>query len=138
MDRKEMERKLHECFPWLDCLDEANSVLGLVFCKSGWYNLICEMLSEIEQIYNSKALQLKSIDFYEIKEKYGTMQTDVCSCIPEVFEIVERYEAKSEEVCEVCGAEGSLQDIDEWLMVRCEKCFHERKRRFYKQGNKMN
>lgn len=128
-----MEKKLHEQFYWLDSLVEGDSELGLVFCKSGWYHLIIEMLSEIEMLYQSRQLQLKSIDFYEIKECYGAMQTDVSNCIPEVYEIVERYEAKSEEVCEQCGEEGALYDLDEWLMVRCEKCFHERKRRFYRR-----
>jgi hypothetical protein len=90
----------------------------------GWYGLIDDMCTELE------ALNLNfPIVFNQIKEKYGSLRIYIESGTDEVYAIIDKYEAKSEYVCEQCGDDKTSKirstgsDGHGWLYCACDSCY---------------
>ena len=87
--------------------------------NKGWNKLFEELLVELEPY---------DVEIAEVKEKYGTLTVYAYSKThqAEVRNIIDKYEEKSEHVCELCGDEGEMRTIQgDWLKVLCEGCLKE-------------
>lgn len=62
-----------------------------------------------------------SFDFYDIKEKYGTLRLDAYSCTDKVDEILRKYEYLSYYRCQNCGKPIKYQ-TQGWIGYYCDKC----------------
>lgn len=99
-------------------------------CGDGWLPLIKYMCEEINELIETKFSEFKNLEcpfeFSQIKEKYG-----VLVCYPsfgnkEIFEIINKYEDKSNSICELCGRKGEMRNINNWYQTLCYKCLSKR------------
>jgi len=91
----------------------------------GWNDLIDELCSKIEKLFNEKyKKQKKNFEVFQVKEKFGTLRFYVSSAPDEIFDLIDEYESLSSRTCEKCGEYGTLHTTNGWyLMTLCEPCF---------------
>lgn len=112
----QLNTKLNKTFPWLQITIE---------CDDGWYNLIYECLKEIEVLYKTKSEDISEIKVLQIKEKYAHLRIYIFSYIGDVYDIIDKYESLSHNICEHCGNDGELSVKYGYYRVLCEKCRNE-------------
>ena len=104
-------------------------------CGDGWFQLIwnlCEELEKVEKVFlesipikeKTKSL-LKDKREYEImvlqvKEKFGTMRFYINNGTEEMYELINKAEEKSGEICEVCGQPGKIRKKT-WIYCSCDQ-----------------
>lgn len=86
-------------------------------CHDGWYDLIHDLCQSI--ITHCEQIGDRVPQAEQVKEKYGGLRFYVDQASPAVQKIIDRYELKSECICEVCGEPGAIRD-DGWLTTRCD------------------
>lgn len=89
---------------------------------TGWYDLIIELVSKIEDIYKSKNLDIREFKIYQVKEKYGSLRFCVETNLKEVDDLITEYEDKSEGICDNCGIEGKIYKKNGWFRILCGTC----------------
>ena len=120
-------------------------------CGAGWYELLRGLCGEITEVYQRHDRPVDII-VDQVKEKFGTLRYyyHFDGCDPrlhaldfmgggsirfgqgatelqkEVSAIVRKWEEKSAEVCEYCGAPGSLRK-GRWISTLCDTCWEKRK-----------
>jgi ribosomal protein L40E len=132
--KQELEEKLFKRFPWTEAKDwDWEEVKGrgyFVYCQvdDGWFNLLWQLFEEIENHYKAtnQEHRLQDLIIDELKEKYGCLRVYVTNDIYGVDHILDKYEDLSKEVCERCGAKGSMRKRL-GVAVRCEVCFNNNK-----------
>jgi hypothetical protein len=85
-------------------------------CDDGWFRILDELMGRIQEVDKDKIVVI-----YQVKEKFGGLRFNPGSSTEEVNNIIEEYEKKSYEVCEVCGEEGELCEDHHWYKTVCEK-----------------
>lgn len=126
--RDELENKLVRDFPNLykqynDIPTETCMCWGFE-CDDGWFGLIYELSKKISIIDpNVQAVQ--------VKEKYGGLRFYVGSVsmdtADEIFDLINEYENKSYEICEMCGTTEDVTTNEHgWVLTLCKKCREER------------
>lgn len=79
----------------------------------GWFDLIWDLCEELEKVDpTAYALQ--------VKEKFGGLRFYIQGEVEGVYEVENRYENMSFEVCEVCGEKGKLRGVG-WWKTLCEE-----------------
>lgn len=109
---RDRNRELIAEYPWLDIGDKRLTLLDAL--PTGWHDLILDMCKEIKQ-----ALPKELVNKYQVveaKEKwYGLSWYDgLCDLSPmpsAVTDIVCKYEMQSREVCMMCGAPKSKDQM---------------------------
>jgi hypothetical protein len=98
---------------------------------NGWVDLIYELGKNIEEVCKLANCELPQIEY--IKSKYSSLRFDYYfkenTNIPKIVEklidsLIYEAEDKSENICEYCGADGSL-DIKEdnsLTLMNCDRC----------------
>ena len=128
--RKELELQLAEDFPFMRRRPENNKKAGYIAdlyaafgceCDDGWYLLLHNLCTEITQAYAEQGAE-PDIEVTQIKEKYGGLRFYACAP-PEIYDIIDKYEAISEETCERCGQPGTMRINNDWYLVRCDTCY---------------
>lgn len=97
--------------------NETGSYYPIAFgfeCDDGWFELLDELMTEIEKIDIEKIANL-----YQVKEKYGGLRFDLDYSNREIDKIVDEYQEKSYYVCEICGKEGELCVANHWYKTVC-------------------
>ena len=103
-------------------------------CGDGWEMLVRELDRKLKERWPEYAI-------HQVKEKFGTLRFYAdCGPLPgdcgssstlderqreniDAFRaIVSEYEARSAEVCELCGRPGKLGDVNRWMATRCPDC----------------
>ena len=118
--KKELELKLVKNYPNLfkDYKgDPRETAMWWGFeCCDGWYDLIDELSKKLEPL-GVVAMQVKEklggLRFY-----IGAVDNDIAD---EVFQYISEAEAKSYEICELCGKPGKV-NRQGWIQVRCTEC----------------
>lgn len=90
-------------------------------CGPGWHDIIYDMCTTLTPLI--KRHKLRNPDhgtpfFYRIHEKYGALNVDLYYDTPRMIEVTEAAETKSLEICEQCGAPGSMRGTG-WYYVAC-------------------
>jgi len=84
-------------------------------CGDGWYQLIDEMLTEIEKVRGQLMPRLAYIE-----PNKGRMKAVVDGMNAEIQDIIDAYEYRSQRICEGCGGKG--QPRSGWIMAACNDC----------------
>lgn len=142
--REELEKELYKKYPWaapVPLEDGQGTTMMFGFeCGDGWYGLI-------EQLCESTQNQLdrhrdeewtKEFCLMQAKEKFGALQFYVSPrlSIPEIENLIRLASDRSEHTCELCGREGKMREVDDWLSVRCDRCWAEEQR--HRKGSRKN
>jgi len=89
-------------------------------CGKGWYQLIEDFLTKISVLCENDYVHI-----IDIKEKFGGLRIYCQGGTPEVFDLIQRTENKSYEICEVCGNDGTYYGELTWKSTLCPKHFRE-------------
>lgn len=123
--RDDLEQRLLDRFSWTEARNIwTGNQLGFPFpceCSDGWYQLIYDCMGEIENLYKEKGADINTLRIEQIKEKYGGLRVYVGNFINGVDDIIDKYETKSYEVCEICGEPGELKVNGRWYRTVCNK-----------------
>jgi hypothetical protein len=57
-----------------------------------------------------------------VKEKYGMLRFYVSNASQETMDFIYACEEASREICESCGRQGRIREIDGWLTTLCDYC----------------
>jgi len=82
---------------------------------TGWKQLI-------ENLYDAKP---KSTHVMQVKEKWGGLRFYVSFCPEWYSDLIDYYEYKSYQLCEVCGEKGTLRNDLGWVLTLCDKHYEE-------------
>lgn len=111
-------------------VDNLYDVFG-IDTGDGWYQLLYDMCREITEVLETAGKPLHIV-VDQIKEKYGILrfyyhfedaESGWDGVHQKIAQIVEKYENKSEEVCEICGREGTLRTDLRWIQTLCDACY---------------
>lgn len=81
----------------------------------GWLPLLIEMDKELAKRDPNYVLD-------QVKEKFGGLRVYITSPGEiDFWPIMEQYENKSFEICEICGEHGAPYNKDRWIRTRCDK-----------------
>lgn len=84
----------------------------------GWVPLIDELIQELIALGWDK-------DCQQIKEKFGGLRFYIGSGTDAIWDAIVRAEERSYEVCEDCGAPGTVRKGG-WWKTRCDACHESR------------
>ena len=95
--------------------------LPFLNCGDGWYQLIADMMDELEPLaQDMKRLSGKEPKLAWIETHHATMQVVMDDIGKDMDEVIERYQDASESVCENCGQTGRPQG--KWVEILCDEC----------------
>ena len=90
----------------------------------GWFEILWNLCVSLEGIAKARIAEGHApLRVVQVKEKYGSLRMYVDGGTDEVEDMIDAAEAKSETICEVCGAPGSIHTIRGWDKTLCP--FHE-------------
>jgi ribosomal protein S14 len=96
-----------------------------VECGKGWHGLIQPIFDYVKE-YNRDKDVGERIVIRQIKEKYGSLRIYTNFVTDELDEIIEKAEAESTRVCELCGTREHVgTKHDGWIMTLCRNCVQE-------------
>lgn len=102
-------------------------------CDDGWFNLIFDMSSKLEKLIKNQPNQILDVnkidtDTYDqqmyivqLKEKFALLRIYDQGFTKKMRQIIHQAEASSAYICEVCGKEGKLGRIGNWMKTLCEE-----------------
>lgn len=78
-----------------------------------------------------KVNNLNTFRIIQIKEKFGGLRFYINGAPPnsKIYDIINKYEDLSFEICEFCGAPGKTEDYQGWLFTWCKNCKNKIKNR---------
>ena len=88
-------------------------------CGDGWYGLIDEMLTAIENHCSAAGAAMPAV--LQIKEKFGLLRVYLTPSDDAIRAILDAAEHKSATSCERCGRDGKFV-ASPFPRVRCEAC----------------
>lgn len=83
---------------------------------SGWAIIVGDLYDKVKDL---------DPDCYvvQVKEKFGGLRFYVENvCNSEVYNIIDKAEAKASVTCESCGADARVQRLGGWLKCVCDDC----------------
>lgn len=115
---------------------------------NGWYQLLYDMCKEIAEVLEAEE-KTDHIVVDQIKEKFGSLRfyyhfegmepgiqafdfigqgsirimPGKDDAYQKISKIVQKYEDKSKEVCEICGCEGTVRTDLRWIRALCDTCY---------------
>ena len=115
----EKEKVLFESFPLL------YSELTYLECGDGWFDLIYDLSEKLEVLirkYIVENLKDEILPYADqIKEKFGYLRFNMNYYIYDTMDLIEEYVRKTQKVCEICGAKGSISG-ECWQQCLCDNC----------------
>ena len=105
-----------------------------VECHKGWYDLLTPIFDYVKE-YNKDKEEDKQIIFLQIKEKWGHLDISVNFGTRELFDLIEKAEEESYNVCEECGSRDDVGMRETgWMTTMCLDCLKKKvKERDYPQ-----
>lgn len=92
-------------------------IVGEHSLPGGWIQLFLQCCEDLYEPLK-KAEYLDKFRFLDVKEKYGSMRFATCRVSDEVFEVLEKYEFLSQQVCCICG-EPATVITNGWICPYC-------------------
>lgn len=91
-----------------------------VECGDGWYKIIDQLCQSLS------GMDLKGAWIVTVKEKFGGLRVGLSSIgmesYPAVASAIEYAEESSCKICEECGRNGRIRNINNWLKTLCDEC----------------
>lgn len=106
--------------------------MGSLECGDGWFNILCEILGGVRKLHKEikKIYPNSKIKILIMKQKFGELAiqgvdiTGMSDPLKQaVFSEVYRHQYKAARCCEVCGEEGEIRNINNYLEALCDKHF---------------
>ena len=123
--KNELQEQLFTRFPWTRP-DESDTMSNYtryqLDCGDGWFQLLWDLFTEIESLYQSRDTEIQ-LTIRQVKQKFGSLTVYIQYGLPEVYEIVNRYQKLSETVCEGCAIESSIQQRNYYFSTLCDPCY---------------
>jgi hypothetical protein len=128
----ELTEKLIKNHPTIFKCDTEKMPFAMFYfeCDNGWFHLLNELATKIEQILAEKPNQ--DIQISQVKEKFGTLRFYfyAMNCDDYIFDKINQKVKETEEesghICEYCGETNStLHSTGCWIYNRCNKCWAE-------------
>ena len=92
-------------------------------CGKGWYELIIPIAEYIEQYNKDHPENDYPMAFTQIKEKWGGLRVYVNYGTKELYDMIEKAESESYEICETCGSREDVgEKFDGWYETMCHEC----------------
>ena len=94
-------------------------------CDDGWFDLLMELCSKLEEINNSGNGRVVAT---QIKEKFGELcfyyytENMTKEEHNKVYEIVSEAEQRSWDICEICG-KPATHTTKGWIKRLCNECY---------------
>ena len=85
----------------------------------GWFALIDNLCNDIQTYVNEN--HLPPVVATQVKEKFGGLRFYIGSGHPHIWDLINKAEKKSYNICEICGKDGKVNDAVYWLQTLCEK-----------------
>ena len=93
-----------------------------VECGNGWKDLLTPIIDYVNE-YNKDKKEEEKIEFIQIKEKYGGLRVYTNFGTKELFDLIEKAEEESYDVCEDCGTRENVGfKTNGWLRTLCLDC----------------
>lgn len=94
-------------------------------CGIGWYDLIEDLCSKIHAEVAKEPMDgIEEYNFYpmiaQVKEKFGGLRFYMQVETEAMSKLIQEAERKSKDICEECGAPGSLRGVG-WYYTSCEE-----------------
>jgi len=122
-----LEKKLQKDFKLLFC----NYKNKLINCQDGWYDILRDLFTNIEEILVNNRAKPGSLIFVDIKEKLGGLRCNIYGgespWIEEIWKWIEDAEERSFTICEICGKPGSLRTDLSNMKTLCDEHYFVRK-----------
>ena len=106
-------------------------------CGEGWWPIIAELCSQIQNHINWKNRQLEIVPQVvvgQIKEKFGGLRFYYSGGDDEISGMVRMAEAWANNTCETCGAPGKRREGG-WIKTLCDTHEAERQQRMKEYEN---
>lgn len=129
--RKELEIILYDKYPSLfrqkDLPMAQTAMCWGIETDDGWFDIIDDMCAKITEYENIKRKELgdeyTNIEFFQVKEKFGTLRVYADYSDPVVDVIIEETCKKSATVCAVCGTDkAKTKVLRGWYYTFCDPC----------------
>lgn len=102
-----------------------NNLMAFGFdCDKGWHPMIYELLDKIQAFVDANP-EFADLQILQIKEKYASLRVYVSQYPKEIADLVDEYENKSLETCELCGKSGKVRSCGHWYKTLCEEHYEE-------------
>lgn len=88
----------------------------------GWTELLWDLCKSMEPIVVQGDEDGTPFRILQVKEKFGGLRFYAKGTSIEVWTLIQEACAKSEGICEACGALGSHCTIDGWIKTLCAAC----------------
>jgi len=95
--------------------------------RSGRYALLRQLAKEIREACSQNSYTLDGSRIIDnIKQKYDYLSVFYKGKLPKfIGDCIDRFEIKSDKVCELCGEEGSSRIIKDWEWCLCDRHYNE-------------
>jgi hypothetical protein len=139
---EENDQKLVTTFPelyWQRFLPMNQTCLCWGFdCGDGWFDIIWELSEKISPLVKTFNAEMQKewdalsdeenkldpeppiFGVVQVKEKFGGLRYYTNYYTKEIQDIIDEYENKSYDVCEVCGQPGEIRNLP-WIRTLCQK-----------------
>ena len=86
----------------------------------GWRPLVEKLVQDIVAIDTTVCIS-------QIKEKFGTLRFYINGGNDAVYDLIDKAEQESGEICEECGTKEGVTTEGGWILTLCKKCRKSRK-----------
>ena len=92
---------------------------------NGWFKLFYQMCDDIKPILEEKGL-IDEFYFVQVKEKFNQLRCYAHQDIPEIENILTKYEFMARSVCAICGAPAEYETHN-YIASFCKDCLEKSK-----------
>lgn len=103
-------------FPLYDKPNEYGYIRVPIAVGDGWFNLIYNLLEDID-IY-------QKVQVLQIKEKFGGLRFYINTTQIEIHNLIDKAEIESYNICESCGTKKNVMIGGGWIKTLCKDCLN--------------
>ena len=122
--KPELEEKLLTKYPELFVQHEwsmqTTCICWGIECWDGWYNLLDGLCGNIMDYCKSRGITPPQ--FTQVKQKYGTLRVYINLADETIYDMVDKAENESANICEKCGSNDGVKFTEGWLTALCNNC----------------
>lgn len=91
-------------------------------CCDGWFELLFELSSQIDGLAKEAGLTGEAYPkAAQVKEKFGGLRFYLDGGTDKMFDAIDKAEAASYSLCEVCGKPAERANIRGWVSTLCKE-----------------
>lgn len=116
-----LDKKLCISFPMLynnQNIDNKNLYFDFE-CNNGWYKLIHQLSSNIENILKKDDLPFYAV---QVKQKFGALRFYMNQTNDKINKLICDAETQSNKICEECGDIGKITNRNSYFYCLCQNC----------------